>query len=650
MLVIVTSPVMSEDSILGSSEPEPSSNLSGALTDYEYKPLTTSPATIRLIEIKSPSSVSLEEPLFCEIHHFDLKTAASMDYCALSYVWGEPIRDQTVTLSKFPFKVTSHLYKALQRLRFFGWKLVWIDAICIDQSNIPERNAQVTLMGRIYSSAQSTAIYLGETDKQGARAVGLMTHLYVLEKLLPDSKAGDKLPQLTHAVLNALTDHLGSGHVYVKQYKRKNLKQSLRLSDGLSGLPMARSMNKERGLRQLRRRLRVLNLPKDGNPLWATLRNIYQSPWFTRGWVVQEAVLSHRAMMILGQNLFEFERLEFSLFFIIKSKLHEHAIIRLPRLVLMPMTIKMIREESEYRNLLRLLRVLHLSRTTDPRDKIYCLLGLADDIGTAPTPDYSQSVEEVYRTFAVHFIKSCEGLSILRNSGTSQGARVNATWVPRWDRWSHARVLDGTLDGSFVFQASGSLQAHFEYEEDNSLLKVRGVYFDQVGRFCSQTFSSKTHKDWISWEKSISSTVQQSPMFSAESYARTLDLDKNGLGIGGYSKASANRGLTFEDHYKSVFVTDSIEDRDGINYFNDIRTRAKYYRFVLTTRGYLGWVPKESEISDTICVILGVSIPLVLREVENGRHILIGSAYIDGIMRGEAVKSQDVVVEDFTLT
>lgn len=617
---------MSEYSTLGSPEQDLSSNPSSSVPGYEYRPLSTSPATIRLIEIQSPSSLSLEEPLFCEIHHFDLKTAASMEYCALSYVWGEPNCDQTFTLSKFPFKVTSHLYKALQRLRFFGWKLVWVDAICIDQSNVPERSAQITLMGRIYSSAKSTAIYLGETDKQGARAVGLMTHLYVLETLLPDSKAGNRLPQLRDTVFNALTDHLGPGHAYVKHYERKNIKQSLRLSDEISGLPMARSTNKELGLRQLRRRLRVLNLPKYGNPLWATLLNIYQSPWFTRGWVVQEAVLSHRAMMILGQNLFEFERLELSLFFIIKSKLHEYAIIRLPRLVLMPMTIKMIREDFEYRNLLRLLRLLYLSRTTDPRDKIYCLLGLADDVDIAPTPDYSQSVEEVYRSYAVHFIKSCEGLRLLRDSGISQGARVNATWVPRWDRWSHARVLDGTLDGSLVFQASGSVQAHFKFEEDNSLLKVRGACFDRVGRFCSQKFSSKTHKDWISWEKSISSIVQKSPMFSAESYARTLDLDKNGLGIGGFSKASANRGLTFEDHYRSVFVTESIEDTDSIDYFNDTRKRARYYRFVLTTRGYLGWVPKESEISDTICVILGVSVPLVLREVEDGRHMLIGSA------------------------
>ena len=45
-------------------------------------------------------------------------------------------------------------------------RLVWIDAICIDQSSIPERNQQVTHMGEIYTKARRVAVWLGEESPE----------------------------------------------------------------------------------------------------------------------------------------------------------------------------------------------------------------------------------------------------------------------------------------------------------------------------------------------------------------------------------------------------------------------------------------------------------------------------------------------------
>jgi hypothetical protein len=40
--------------------------------------------------------------------------------------------------------------------------MMWIDAICIDQSDLQEKNQQVHMMGRIYQEASCTDIWLGD--------------------------------------------------------------------------------------------------------------------------------------------------------------------------------------------------------------------------------------------------------------------------------------------------------------------------------------------------------------------------------------------------------------------------------------------------------------------------------------------------------
>lgn len=315
---------------------------------------------------------------------------------------------------------------------------------------------------------------------------------------------------------------------------------------------------------------------------------------------------------------------------------------------MIPIVIKRIREESEPRNLVHLLRSLDMCRTTDPRDKIYCLLGLADDGSLAPKPDYSQSVQAVYRSYAVHSIVNCEGLELLRSSGIAQGAsRADATWVPCWDRWSFEPSVGSILKESKLFQAGASVQAHYAFEESFSLLKVRGVRIDSAGRFCS---SSEFNQDWISWERRISCIVQESPRFSTESYAKALSMDGDGQGIRSFPTHSAVPDLTFVDLYNSAFVTGPVLEIAQLAYIDCIAALAIDHRFILTSRGYMGWVPEASKSSDTICIIFGVNVPLVLREAEGGRHIIIGEAYIEGIMGGEAMHDSDLIAEDFTLT
>ncbi|KAK4539398.1 hypothetical protein LTR36_010961 [Oleoguttula mirabilis] len=116
---------------------------------------------IRLLRLEpgdGPISGSLEYASLLEPAAFD----------ALSYCWGEQKSFQQVTIDgRDGFLVSEHLYAALRRLRRPDKpRLVWIDVICVNQSNVPERNRSVELMWRIYTEARRVIIWIGEIDAQ----------------------------------------------------------------------------------------------------------------------------------------------------------------------------------------------------------------------------------------------------------------------------------------------------------------------------------------------------------------------------------------------------------------------------------------------------------------------------------------------------
>ncbi|OZJ04814.1 hypothetical protein BZG36_02357 [Bifiguratus adelaidae] len=84
-------------------------------------------------------------------------------YEALSYVWGNPHDTVPIRLDGRIFQVTINLRKALRRLRRSKTRTLWVDAICINQSDINERNQQVSIMHDIYESTVEVQIYLGES-------------------------------------------------------------------------------------------------------------------------------------------------------------------------------------------------------------------------------------------------------------------------------------------------------------------------------------------------------------------------------------------------------------------------------------------------------------------------------------------------------
>ena len=109
----------------------------------------------------------------CELFSTPFKNMPQ--YGALSYTWGPPEPSGSILLDGRPFMVRENLWSALCHLRLPKRdRFLWIDAICIDQGNILERNHQVKRIGSIYEGASKVLIWLGPQKDQSDVALSFI--------------------------------------------------------------------------------------------------------------------------------------------------------------------------------------------------------------------------------------------------------------------------------------------------------------------------------------------------------------------------------------------------------------------------------------------------------------------------------------------
>lgn len=122
--------------------------LMGRRPRYKYKPLDRETKEIRIV-ILHPSTDFSTEPV-CDIYH----VALNHKYFALSYVWGKSSDTRPIQVNDRTLQITANLELALRHLRHPESPVaLWIDAICINQEDVKERNYQVGQMRNIYASA-----------------------------------------------------------------------------------------------------------------------------------------------------------------------------------------------------------------------------------------------------------------------------------------------------------------------------------------------------------------------------------------------------------------------------------------------------------------------------------------------------------------
>ncbi|KAH7080774.1 heterokaryon incompatibility protein-domain-containing protein [Paraphoma chrysanthemicola] len=96
-------------------------------------------------------------------------------YTALSYVWGDFDKKYKYKIGHgdSTIEITPSCFYALQDIRrHFGRISIWVDSICIDQSNNLERNHQVRIMEEIYSQAYMVYVWLDYDQLKSHKQLG----------------------------------------------------------------------------------------------------------------------------------------------------------------------------------------------------------------------------------------------------------------------------------------------------------------------------------------------------------------------------------------------------------------------------------------------------------------------------------------------
>src|SRR5690242_5751014 len=361
-----------------------------------YRALSEDRREIRLLHILPAEDESI--PIHCTLStacledlDMDITEMEGIDhhhgiiprYEALSYAWGTVYHQDPIYIEEQPTFVTVRLYEALQHLRLTAQeRVMWIDAVCIDQSSLEERSYQVGMMSDIFSRAFNTTVWLGKGSDECAFA------MKVLERM-----GGDSDLHLDPA----LTPHV-------------EIEAETFLST------------------------RVV----------AGLQRFFCDPWWSRVWTLQEYVLSRHTTFQCGPFLLDGQVLRnacyvwyrhTSLYLCCRHFIHNHADWQ--NLHLYQGRLADVVFVRAFFNTLRLPQIIgrFLTRlVTDPRDKIYGMLGLArGSYEKAVVADYSKSTEEVFESVTIQMIQHTGSLEVLSSQPSSSHSLLYLpSWVPDW--------------------------------------------------------------------------------------------------------------------------------------------------------------------------------------------------------------------------
>ncbi|KAI4266436.1 MAG: hypothetical protein L6R38_008741 [Xanthoria sp. 2 TBL-2021] len=434
---------------------------------------------------------------------------------------------------------------------------------------------------------------------------------------------------------------------------------------------------------------------------WSGLISLCSRPWFRRVWVVQEMLLARSVKMLCGHVFFEW----FDLATVIRNLNRDGMLANVGPVAYRGcqaiMTMEPHRPGTLNTDTIPLLAANRVREATDPRDRVYAIMGIAADkqLSTTLGVDYSLSTEQVFEDTARYLIGRKASIEVLYEAGGPKNLTRLPSWAPDWIIGPQSS-LRGYED---VYNASGRSTSLMEFDESGRRLHVRGFVVDEIQELgtilvWSERPSSMT--DDKPWHR-ISEFLEESTSMiqglgdhytpkggsTAEAFWRTLIgnktfKDKSTPRAWKYSKlfdAFQRRCQTWYSSPPEIRtflavrayavswwdtadepLSGSREPRltDDIGYLDYIEQRLRlasecfpYQQsleqvlwgrlFGTTLGGYMGLLPLNSQRGDRIAVIAGSNVPFVIRKGADDEDAfrLIGDCYVHGMMSGEMVDS-----------
>jgi hypothetical protein len=657
---------------------------------YQYQPLPRvtigryAPQYTRLMTLLPGSHT---DSIRCSLEIVDIENAPPFE--ALSYVWGRDPSNTPVLCDHKPIHTKWNLEQALRNLRCRNKsRLLWIDAVCIDQGSLSERSRQVAYMSKIYKNASGVIVWLGVKKLGVEQAFEFASHLVQLQSQL------FSMP----------------GAAYVKEDQDET------------------------------RRYHPDSFPRmmaelDSKPqLTGYLIDIFAREYFERVWCIQEVLSSTKCTA-------KCEDLEMDFFELVEVSLYVQEFKELNAQSAWPLFSRQFwtavsgmrpRQTSSLFSqtvpgssgaLLDLLLGTRDFKSTDPRDKVYALLGISDE-GLRPAfaetrgkgvektwftafrkvrawgmeqidslypssglisraalvPDYEKSVKEVYRNLTSYFIDQGDRiLDVLSHVQHSEDPERNSfpSWVPDW---SKPRSVSIMAEKGFWVGVCRKARMGFDAEvyidrDDPDFIGLNGFPLDEVEKVSdilrfTPSDPLPAEEIWRNLfdlplfprpnlryrntderlDHAFFMTLNLSPMggFNTAIYelASTDDPGKHGLDIcARHIKENCAAWLDQNTAANLPMYPDLTshgrETKGSASSF--VRQAAAFCtnrRFFITKTGYLGIGPSVIRAGDHVCVLFGGRLPFVLRS--SGKYnLLIGEAYLydEELLRGETVEA-----------
>ena len=647
---------------------------------YKRKPLNHPSEEIRLASIVR--SVSHHDTIECRLFVVAFNNAPH--FTALSYVWGDPEVTAEIMLDNEPVQVTTNLCDALTRLRArTDHEYIWIDAICIDQSSIPEKNQQVPLMGAIYGEAAIVYMWLGESHEDSNCALDFIERWNATARTVE----------------------------FPEEDRRED-----RIAWSMRVLAVSRA--------------RWDRDPENSvNPFstaaWEATKKLLGRPYWRRVWIVQEILLAKYGTILCGSKSLSYNDL--AVFWGCWSNISRHVDLT---------TLSADERRNMFAvNLGGLTTVLSLDswmrqhasgfvgreldpavtvyghRATNPRDKIYAILALLSSNRPFIPVSYELSAAAVYRTFALAYLRARKRLDWLGLAGRSLAAigqhrpRLSPSWVPDFERLPTLSAVSTHADTRH-YRAVGDAEASCTVAADNATLTMRGATVDVVkhvspvldsfeedkianwicrcwdlaGRCCRaldpprlqwwQVFAlSVCNEGWnvrSPVEMDASKLKEFAPLvftllaFLQESVLSPYSIWATRERSVESQTETATTLLSEEERSEAIEetfiqVVDMLNGLDGVedmDYAHALTAGGAYptmrehllinvcsfsfeRSFFITQRGYMGIGSPDMVPGDEIVVTLGCSVPLVWRLVRQRTYEAVGDAFIFGMMMGE---------------
>lgn len=376
--------------------------------------------------------------------------------------------------------------------------LIWADAICINQGDIVEKGQQVSMMDRIYSHSSYVVAWLGPEDEH--TAAGLRAF----------------------RTLRRHTDALKESSIVPYDGNDKESYEA-------AGVPL---------------------VPRGE---WDGLASIYQRQWFRRAWIAQEAILPDVLLMYIGSDQIGYHDLGtiamtlgqlygklnhgFSSSYVPGGEIAVSVEWNMAELFKSRDSLYFSRtsatedERRAYRERFQLHRLIYNLETflaSDPRDKIFSLYGIINEIAEEKmVADYRQSVFTVFTTATRRIIMQSGGLSII-NAWTNMAKRRPGlpSWVPDFELFTGNQVPDYEADKGLGYRAPRSDALDCPY------LGLRGLFVGRISRVGGRVSTAPAGKfrfdpSWLSMVLSLRESAEDNTVDEGTVNETTISEDNN---------------------------------------------------------------------------------------------------------------------------